>query len=568
MNGEAEKIIDLELGFTVGDWQVDPAANELHLDGETLKLEPKVMRVLCVLAEHPGSVVSREDLESRVWTGLVVTYDALSNTIIKLRKAFGDDPRNPRFIETISKSGYRLIAPVMPLPGTLPDGPDQDVASPPDNLIRKHWKLGLALLACLIAGVWLASRDLMVMDHAPDANVQTTATQPAIAVLPFDNLSKDPDQEYFSDGITEDLITDLSKLSGLLVVARNSAFAYKGSTLDEQTIGSELGVGYLLKGSVQRAGDRIRINVRLTDSGNGNNLWAERYDRQIGDLFAVQDELTAHIVSALEIELAPEDRDRLTRNYVASVQAYDELLKALDHYGRRSYEENELAQDHYEKAIELDPGYARAYAGLALVHSRGVLDGWDLSASDSLELAERLVEKAEQLDPSVPQIFFVKGQIETVRRNFEEAIRHTEHAIAMKPGYADAHALLAWILHFAGRPREGLESMERAVRLNPRVPSIYRMVRGALYYSQGKPDMALAELMPAVEINPSFQQLRIWLAAAYASAGRLEDAQWEAGEILALYPGFSVAAVERIFPIRDPAYLERFVADLRKTGLP
>ena len=573
MGTEEGKTPDTPERFTVGDWLVDPPANEMHRDGETVRLEPKVMRVLCVLAENPGGVLSREELESRVWTGLVVSYDALSNTIIKLRKAFGDDPRAPRYIETISKSGYRLIAAVEPhgvaVPETHVDPIVTDRVSAIAAPVGRHFRQALILLLVLAAAaLWLATKEEDATRAPYQAPPGTPTTRPGIAVLPFDNLSGDPGQEYFSDGITEDLITDLSKLSGLLVVARNSAFAYKGSAQDEQSIGRELGVDYLLKGSVQRSGERVRINVRLADTRNGHNLWAERYDREIGDLFAIQDELAAQIVSALEIELAPEDRKRLTRNYVASVQAYDELLRALDHYGRRSFEDNELAKSHYERAIQLDPDYARAYAGLALVYSRDVLDGWDLAARGALDRAAGLADEAERLDPALPETYFAKSQIELIRRNYEEAVRHAARAIAMKPNYADAHALLAWILHFAGRPHDGLKSIERAVRLNPRVPSIYRMVRGALHYSKGDAESALADLVPAVEINPNFQQLRIWLAAAYASAGRVDEARWEGSEILALFPDFSVSFVEQGFPMRNPAYMERFVADLRLAGLP
>ncbi|MCG6861783.1 MAG: winged helix-turn-helix domain-containing protein, partial [Chromatiaceae bacterium] len=285
--------------FTVGDWLVDPRSNELHRDSARVKLEPKVMRVLCVLAERPGSVVAREDLESRVWAGMVVTSDAVTNTIIKLRKVFGDDSRNPRYIETISKTGYRLIAEVKPgstataAPGSLHSW---------EGLRPARWLV--PLLVVLLLGAWLASRDYGTEDSRSEQ-------YPRVAVLPFENLSADPKQDYFADGITEDLITDLSKVSGLEVIARNSAFAYKGSREREQAIAADLGVAYLLKGSVRRSGDRIRINARLTDGRDGDNLWADRYDSQIEDVFDIQDEITTRIVTALEVEIAPKDRSRV-----------------------------------------------------------------------------------------------------------------------------------------------------------------------------------------------------------------------------------------------------------------
>jgi tetratricopeptide (TPR) repeat protein len=202
------------------------------------------------------------------------------------------------------------------------------------------------------------------------------------------------------------------------------------------------------------------------------------------------------------------------------------------------------------------------------VYTRDAVDGWDLTAGDALARAAELTEQARRLDPTVPQIYFVQGQIELFRRNYQAAIRNAQQAIEIKPNYADAHALLAWILHFAGRPDDGLASIERAVRLNPRVPAVYRVIRGTLHYAKEQIDQALVEIESAADASPSYQLLRVWLAAAYAAAGRLEDAAWESQEILALDPDFSIAHVERAFPIRDPHYRERFLDDLRRAGLP
>jgi TolB-like protein/DNA-binding winged helix-turn-helix (wHTH) protein/Flp pilus assembly protein TadD len=546
-----------------GEWRVEVRANEIWRGAEKVKLEPKVMQVLCFLAQRPGSVVSREELEAAAWPRMVVTTDAVTGTIIKLRKALGDDARHPRYIETVSKSGYRLIAEVG-------RGSTAAPASPPSAQPRRRPLAPLLLILVLVAagGIWLLLRDGEPPASGPIASTYYLDQKPGIAVLPFENLGPAPEQDYFADGITEDLTTDLSKLSGLRVVARDSALTYKDSREDARRIAEQLGVDYLLKGSVQRFAGRVRINARLIDGKRGGNLWAERYDRQIEDIFRIQDEIAERIVAALAVEIAASDRSRLASDRLASVPAYDAFLQGLDHYGRRSKEDSRLAIQHYRRAIAIDPGFARAYAGLGLVYFRDVADGWDLAARDALTQAEELTEKAKRLDPSVPQIYFVDGQIELFRRNYEAAIRNTEHALSIKPSYADAHVLLAWILHFAGRPEEGLASMERGVRLNPRVPAVYRLVRGALYYSMEDYEHALADLEPAAEVSPSYQLLRLWLAAAYAGAGRLEDARWEAQEILALDPEFTIAQVEQSLPIREAAYRERLLRDLRRTGLP
>lgn len=275
------------------------------------------MHVLVFLAHNPGTVVTREALEASVWKGRVVGYDAVANTIIKLRKAFGDDSRNPRVIETIPKSGYRLIAPVHWVGNeSVPNVPVNTGMSNIDGGSRSYRRVvqvSVGMLILVVLGFTLQSYmqrfDSPVLPKLD--NIDTLEGKPSIAVLPFHNIGGSPEQEYFANGITEDLITDLSKVSGLLVVARNSVFAYKGSQEREFKIGRELGAAYLLKGSMQKDHARIRINVHLLDTDSGNTLWAERYDRELTDLFKLQDELTAQIVSALEVKLAPSDRKRL-----------------------------------------------------------------------------------------------------------------------------------------------------------------------------------------------------------------------------------------------------------------
>jgi adenylate cyclase len=563
---DPETFSRLDAPFAVGDWDVHPRSNEIRRGTKRVKLEPKVMQVLCFLASQPGAVVSREELEAEAWPGMVVTYDAVTSAIIKLRKALGDEARHPRYIETLSKSGYRLIADVH---GGVPDEPNLPAGRAAQARSSIAFRVLIPFVALVLIGVWLLllkGGDPTVSDGG--ATVPAPVHTPGLAVLPFVNLGAVPEQDYFADGITEDLITDLSKLSSLWVVARNSAFAYRGGTEEERTIARELGADYVLKGSVQRSADRIRINVQLVDGLRGSNLWAERYDRRIDDLFALQDEIAASILSAIEVEIAPSDRARLGRSHLASIEAYDAFLRGLDHYGRRSLRDTQMAIDHYRRAIAIDPEFARAYAGLALVYVRDAVDGWDLGAEDGLAKAEDLIAQARALDPMVPQIYFVLGQIELFRRNYAAAIRSAEEAIAIKPNYADAYALLAWILHFAGRADDGLVNMERAVRLNPRVPAIYRAVRGVLHYENGDIDRALVDFEAAVEISPGYQLARVWLAAAYAAADRPEDAEWETREILALDPGFSVSHVRRAFPIKDPIYRERFLEDLRRAGLP
>jgi TolB-like protein/DNA-binding winged helix-turn-helix (wHTH) protein len=557
--------IRAEEPFRVADSIVDAAGNRLLRGSREIRLEPKVTQVLMHLAMNRGQVVSRNELERAVWTGMVVGYDAITNAIIKLRRALGDDPRSPHVIETISKHGYRLIADVGP--AAIEDAAVPSTRAPTRAPPRQQTWLRIGLLAAAVLILTMAGSYVLFVSQERARPGPEAVARPSIAVLPFDSMAADPEREYFANGLTEDLITDLSKVPGLLVVARNSVFAYKGSDAAPDSIARDLGVGFLLRGSVRRDDRKLRLNARLIDARNGQSIWAERYDRELTDIFRIQDELAARIVFALQLELAPEEQRRLAAGEAVSVAAYDELLRGLDHYGRRSFEDNELAKAHFRRAIELDPDYARAYAALALAWSRDAVDGWAPMTEAAMARAQTLVAQAVRLDPEVPQIYFIRAQLALYRGDHAEAIRQTEHAIALAPGYADAHAQLAWVLHFAGRPARGLRAMDEATRLNPRVPSIYRLVRGALHYAQGEDAEAISDLEQAVPMNPTFQMLRLWLAAAYAASGRIEDAQWQADELMALNPSFSLAHIQRVYPIRDPRYRERLLADLRKAGL-
>jgi len=550
--------------FKVGDWTVEPAANRLFRPDKEVRVEPKVMRVLTYLVERRGEVVSRHDLEANVWTGMIVTDDAVTNTVIKLRKALGDNARDPQYIQTIAKTGYRLIGEISPVPRTA----DQISTAPAGTRpAQPSWSKILVVGILVLLGVlvfWLTATPPQPSQGRAE-HVLTGKLM--VAVLPFENLSGDPEQDYFSDGITEDLITDLSKIAGLRVVARNSVFAYKGSPETEQQIGAELHARYVVTGSVRRAEERLRINVRLTDAKDGSNRWAERYDRKISDIFHLQDEITQRVVSALQVELSSGDLERLVKDYATSVEAYDLFLRGLDHFGRRSVEDNALAKEYFERATAMEPGFARAYAGLALTYTANLVNGWGTTLEQSLASAEFLTKKAMQLDDALPQVHFVSGLVEMYRQNYAAALKEMAKAIELKPSYADAYALLGWILHFAGRPQEGLEAMQQAIDLNPRVPATYQLVEGALHYELEDISEAIRVLELGVENNPSYQLVRVFLAASYAAGERFEDASWQIAEILTLDPDFTLTDVERGAPIRDPVYKQRFLRDLQRAGL-
>lgn len=551
--------------YKVAEWLIDPSANTASYKQKVIKLEPKAMEVLTFLASKQNQVISREEIETNIWAGLIVGYDSLTGIIQKLRKVFDDNPRNPKFIETIPKKGYRLVAEV-----TYPDNSSSVIRSvpteekhsvPPSNIRSYIFFFILISAAGSVAFYWLTN--LMADKDIP---IEKPASH-SIAVIPFTNKSDDPKQEYFADGLTEDLITDLSKISSLRVIARNSTFAYKGSTETEHHIGEELTARYIIRGSVRKVNNRLRINVRLIDTLDGSQRWAERYDRDLTDIYKLQDRITHHIVSALKIELSPDERKRLVKDYTTSIEAYDLFLRGLDHYGRRSGEDNAYAQDYFKRAISIEPDFARAHASLALTYTINAINGWGLTLEQSLKQAETIAIKARQLDSELPQVHFVMGEVRMYQRKYVEAINELSKAIELKPSYADAHALLAWILHFAGRPEEGVEAISKAIDLNPRVPGAYFMVQGALKYQLQKNAEAVQLLEQAVENNPNYQLARVFLASAYSASSQLEAAEWQIAEILQLNPDFSLSVVEKGSPISDPAYKDKLMQDLTRAGL-
>jgi len=553
--------------FNVGDWTIEPAANRMFRAGREVRLEPKVMRVLTYLVERHGEVVSRRDLEANIWTGMIVTDDSVTNTINKLRRALGDDARHPRYIETISKSGYRLIA-ESGFPETHTEREVVKPAPGPGGRLQRLWfKTLIAGLGVFLGGsiLWWAT---VQTSAPPPATDDSSELKPVIAVLPFENLSADPKQEYFANGITEDLITDLSKLAGLRVVARNSVFAYKDSDETASEIGSQLHARYLLMGSVRRAAEQLRINIRLIDTKDGSNRWAERYDRKATDIFRLQDEITNNVVSVLQVELSSGDRQRLIKDYATNIEAYDLFLRGLDHFGRRSGEDSVLAKEFFESAIAIAPNFARAYASLALAHTREWwLSSRGISHIESLAIAESLARKAHQLDEKLPQVHFVSAEVAMYRGNYAAALDHVSRAIELKPSYADGYALSGWILHWAGRPVEGLHAIDKAIELNPRVPGVYLLVKGALHYELEQIAEATRLLEKAVEKNPSYNLVRVFLAATYVANDNLDDASWQVEEILALNPDFTLTYLEDAAPIRDPEYKDRFLRDLQHAGL-
>ena len=545
--------------FRVGEWHVDPAAGRIKRAGTTSKIEPQVMDVLVYLAGHAGEVVSREELEAVVWVNRVVGYDALTGTILKLRKAFYDDPRAPEIIETVSKRGYRMVAKVETEPAAgglvgvlLPECPD---GSP-----NRGRYAALLAVTLLVAGlIWF------ILSNKTEDAVHQTESPPSIAVLPFNNLSGDPAQQYFADGITGDLITALSKIPGLTVMARDSTFFHQGENIEH--IRQERAVRYILKGSVRKDSTNIRINAQLIDTVSGQHLWAEIFDASLEDTFTMQDNITGSIAEVLKIRLGA-GHVNMAKRYTSEIEAYDLFLHGLDHLGRRTLSSLEQAESYFKQAIALDPGFARAYANQGLVHLRHAIDGWDINTQTSLEQAKSLVDRALELDDEISEVYFANAFIALFNREYETAIHSLNRALELNPSYADAYALLSWVMQYAGSPEQAESNLLRARQLNPHTPSSYLVVKAEGEFTAKRYTDAITTLENALEYNPVHPRTLLLLAASYAHAGRSDDASWTIVQLLMLHSEVTRTRLHGTFPFRDDSQLQHLLDGLEKAGLP
>jgi len=689
--------------FRVADWQVDPAALRIGKDSQTVKLEPKAMALLVYLATRPNQVVSRQELEESIWSGTVVGYDALSNAINKLRKAFGDKARNPSIIETIAKTGFRLIADVRDmdqaagqagadrLPRKLAAILYADVAEysrlTHEDEDATHHKLNeyldlfaarvenhrgrvmhyagdaiLAMFDAAIDAVTCAStvqQEIADRNHAipagrglqfrigintgdvfedrgdvygdgvniaarlqelaqpggicvsetvrsaigrklgiefrfvgeqavkniddpvraytvggPDADgigqIQQAPAEPpgpSIAVLPFDNMSGDDDQEYFSDGISEDITTDLSKLPGLLVIARNSAFAYKGRSVKIMDICRELGVRYVLEGSVRKSGQRVRINAQLIDGTTGGHVWADRYDRDLTDIFSVQDEATGDIVGAIMPTLTRADAKSARQHETAVFKAYDYFLKGREFALLDTEEGMRQARQLLQHAIDLDPNFSSAYSYLARCYALNDINNWNRPEHRSLQRALELGRKAVTLNPANPQAHFSVGTIALWLNQVELARQEIKTALDLDPNFSDGHAALSMIRVYAGEPQKALDSIAVAMRLDPHYRDIDLHILAQAYFHLGRYREAAEALQRRLVRKPESDVSRVLLASTYGHLGDFDKSrvEWEAA--LRANPGYSIEQKRKMLPYQDPADFEKIVEGLARAGI-
>jgi adenylate cyclase len=395
-----------------------------------------------------------------------------------------------------------------------------------------------------------------------------TPDKPSIAVLPFTNMSDNAEQEYFSDGMTEDLITDLSKVSGLFVIARNSSFAYKDKSVKVQEIGRELGVRFVLEGSIRKARDRVRITAQLIDAESGGHLWADRFDRDLTDIFATQDEVVEKIVGALAVKLTRGEERRLRRGGTKNVEAYEAWLRARELLARSTRDSVVQSQAMYRRAIEIDPNFAAPHGGLAFAVISDYANAWTAEPERALEEAERWARRAIELDVQEPVGHVALGNVLLWQRHHDAALAALNRAIDLDPNYAQAHGLMGVTLMYSGRATEAVEAFATTMRLDPLYPNLILHFLAQAHFSLGEYEVAAGHLLDRIAKNPDTDSSRMLLAACYGHLGRAEDARAVWADLLKVNPGFSLAQRERVLPYKDPGEFQRIVAGLKKAGLP
>jgi adenylate cyclase len=391
--------------------------------------------------------------------------------------------------------------------------------------------------------------------------------KPSIAVLPFVNMSGDPEQEYFSDGITEEIITALSKVPQLFVIARNSTFTYKGKPVKVKQVVEELGVRYVLEGSVRKAGDRVRISAQLIDALAGHHLWAERYDRELKDIFALQDEITLKILTELQVKLTRGEQTRWFSKGTDNLNAYLKVLEGAGRFRRMNKEDNARAQKCYEEAIALDPEYPEAYTMLGWTHWFDVVYKSSKSPRESIRQALKLAQKSIVLDDSYPPALGLLSNLYLITRQHKKAIEEGEKAIALDLNSADTYALLGQVLVFSGKPEEAVVSLVKAIRLNPFPPSWYMHTIGMAYRETGRYEESITACKKAIKLQPTNVFAYLVLTATYAMQGREDETRAAAAEVLRIDPNFSLEYFAKTRPHIDQANTARFVEALRKAGL-
>jgi adenylate cyclase len=503
--------------------------------------------------------------------GICISRTAFDQIESKLPYGYeflGDQP-----VKNITKpvGAYRVL---MEPRVTVAGIPEKDKRSP---VKRMSIFIGIAAVVVLAVavGIWqFYIRRPTIEPVAVEKMAFPLPEKPSIAVLPFNNLSGDPTQDYIADGISESIISALSKISEMFVIASSSTFTYKGKSVKVQQVSEELGVRYVLEGSAQKIGNRVRITAQLIDATTGHHLWSEKYDRDMEDLFALQDEITHKIIVELQVKLTEGEQARVSHKSTNNLEAWSYAVRGLKLFERTSKENNAKAMEFFERAVELDPNYVWAWVRLAWTHVMASVPGWSSAPSEHRKKVVEIAEKVLVLGKSDSDVHALWGLIYRSRKQYELAITEGERSLELGPTNAQAHVLFAVTMNEVGRFDKEIELVKRAMRLHPYYPAYYLLWLGGAYRMTGRYEEALTVYNQLLDRSrkgefPIFAA-HLFLADTYAAFGKEEEARNHAEEVLRINPGFSLKEINRIisFGYKDPAHLERRVNALRKAGIP
>ena len=533
------------LDFRFGDFEIDAARQELRQAGAPVHIEPQVFDLLVYLVQHRDRIVSKDELIETIWHGRVISEAALSSRISAARRALGDNGNDQTLIRTLHKRGFRFVGEVEE--GSAPAA----VAAGPSPLPQPA-----------------AAHDAVKL--VPSAELLPLPDKPSIAVLPFQNMSHDPEQEYFADGLTEDIITGLSRQRWFFVIARNSSFTYKGAAVDVRDVATQLGVRYVLEGSVRKAANRVRVTGQLIDASNGNHLWAEKYDRELADIFALQDDITNRVIGSVAPQILVAEAARVQRKPPQSVDAWDLVMQAVPHMWRMSTDEHARAQELLQRAIALDGNYAHAHALL----------GWTYVTMFNLDTRRPIGEwtdralatgaTAATLDDEEPWAHLVLGLGHARRRRPQLAFRHLTKSVELSPSFALGYAGLGYALACGGQPESGLQALEEAHRLSPRDPflAIYApTVRYMALFALARYEETIAVCRATTASHPNHAGAWRLMTVSLGLLGRVDEAKDALAHTLTLQPDLSSAHVEINTVYANPEDRARFLEGLRKAGL-
>jgi len=522
--------------FFFCDQMLDTDRRELCRGADRVAIEPQVFDLLVYLLENRDRVVSKDDLIASIWDGRIVSESTLTSRINAARKAVGDSGRDQKLIRTISRKGFRFVG-ALRLP--------QDGVESSNNADHPAGDVDEA------SGPALSPLD-----------------RPAIAVLPFTNMSDEPEQEYFSEGISEDIITALSKLRWFYVIARNSSFLYKDKAVHIKQVGEELGVGYVVEGSVRKEGNRVRITAQLSDVTTGIHIWSEHYDRSLADVFAVQDEITQAVVAAIEPQLYAAENFRAQRKAPDSMDAWDLVMRALSHYWRVTRQDNMVAQALLEKAISIDRNYGQALGLLAATHMFSAHMGWaDMAVA--IPIGERAALAAFRADSEDPWAHYALASVYLFTRCFDDSLAEFELAMRLNPSFAPARGLYGVALTYSGRWEEGDRAARQAMRLSPRDPftAIYCGVAAFAQFVGGNYDEAIRMSREALRQRADFVGAHRVLAASAGMAGISHIAEAAMLELRRAQPNISLSWIANQIPFKCDSDREHYLEGFRRAGL-